>query len=73
LYSYELARALDRERQAEIERRLRHRFELPPPPPRRSLRQAIGRLLIRIGSALDAEGATRVGLIRSTDLPEIRL
>jgi hypothetical protein len=33
----------------------------------------MGRLLIRIGSALDAEGATRVGLIRSTDMPEIRL
>ena len=73
MYSYELARALDRERRAEIERRLRHRFELPTRPPLRSPRRAIGRLLIRIESSLDAEGATRVGLIRSTDLPEIGL
>jgi hypothetical protein len=55
LHYHELARVIHEERQREIERRLRYRIGRPPRPPRRSVRQTVGRLLIRIGSAIAAE------------------
>jgi hypothetical protein len=59
VHYHELARVIHEERQLEIERRLRWgRCDRPPSAPRspwRSVRQAVGRLLIRVGSAIAAE------------------
>jgi hypothetical protein len=56
LHNHDLGRVIHFERQREIERRLRLRSELPPHPPRQSVRQAIGRMLIRLGSHISADG-----------------
>jgi hypothetical protein len=70
MHSRELSRLINDERQREIERRLRLRSGRPPRPPRRSVRQAIGRVLIRIGSELAADGPMPVGRLQSPGQPE---
>jgi hypothetical protein len=72
LYPHDLARAIHLERQHEIESCLRVRAERPPRPPRRSVLQAFGRALIRVGSLLAAEGPSEVGQVRSPG-PETQL
>ena len=56
VFSHHIARDILRERQREIERRLRHRFDREPQRHRRSVRQRVGRGLIQIGLALAADG-----------------
>ena len=73
LHHHDIARAIDLERQHEIERRLRHRAGRPPRPPGRSVLQALGRALIRVGSMLAAEGPLEVGLVRPSGQPESQL
>ena len=71
MHCYELARVLQREKELEIERRLR--MGRPPRPPRRSVRRAIGRLLIRTGSLIAGDGQHEVGRLPSPGQPEIQL
>jgi hypothetical protein len=71
MHYYELARVIQREKEQEIERRLR--MGRPSRPPRRSLRQVVGRLLIRFGSMLAGDGQHEVGRLRSPGKPETQL
>jgi hypothetical protein len=72
VHNHQLARVIHDERQREIERSLRMRAERGSIPPGHSIRQAIGRLLIRFGSLLAAEGQLEAGQFRSSGQPEIR-
>jgi hypothetical protein len=55
VFTHQIARDIHRERQREIERRLRHRIDRGPQRPRGSVRRRFGRGLIQIGSVLAAE------------------
>jgi hypothetical protein len=65
LHNYDLARVVNDERQREVERRMRIRIDRPPHPPRHSMRQAVGRVLIRLGSLLVADGQIEAGRLRT--------
>ena len=70
MHSYELARVIDYERQQDNERRIRMLVGRSDRPPKRSIRQAIGRVLIRIGSQLDSDGPVQIGRQWPADLRE---
>jgi len=56
VFTHQVARDIHRERQREIERRLRHRTDRGLQRPRRSVRRRVGRGLIQLGLVLEADG-----------------
>jgi len=73
LHSYELSQVIHRERQREIEHQVQSRLWRSSRPPSHSLRRSIGRELIRIGSALEGDGARPVGRLGPSSRREIQL
>ena len=55
VFTHQIARDIHRERQCEIEHRLRHRIDRGPQQPHRSVRRRVGRGLIQLGLVLAAE------------------
>ncbi len=64
LHSYQLSREIHKERQREIESRIRLRSLDPSQIRRRSIRNRLGSGLIRIGSMLVAESPRQVAARR---------
>jgi len=64
LYTYELAKAIDRDRRREIERRLRTGPRAIDRRPRNSVRRRVGLELIRIGSSLASDGPLQLAARR---------
>jgi hypothetical protein len=56
VFSHQIAQDILRERQRDIERRLRYRIDREPQRPRRSVRRRVGRGLIQLGLVLEADG-----------------
>jgi hypothetical protein len=64
LYAHYLATAIHRDRQREIERRLRQGPRSIDRPPRNSVRRRVGIGLIRVGSSLASDGPLQLAARR---------